>query len=467
MPTAINLWAGAGGLALSLERSGWTVVAAVDPDADAIETLRRNQARGYLRAAKIVQSDMRQVFARALRPVPQRSPWRLDLLAGGPPCQPFSFGGHRQGFRDPRGRQFREFVRLADALKPRFILFENSAGLVTARTPDGRVGGVLQHIQRSFEKIGYSCRIELLNAADFGAPQRRVGLFIIASRGERLPDFPRPTHSRRDSPPRLPWVTLGVFWGRYPHPTSDHVVRPNARRAAVLSQLVPGTGLRTRGAVEATHPAGHWGYRQDHFVADMTLPSRFIRSAWTADWVRLPDGLRRLTWRECAGLQGFPFDWDFAGASVSRFRQVGNAVQGDLGRALAETLYNAAMTVQRARPFSAEWPASFQERIRRTMRREKRNDGLRRAARGRRDGRNINTTTPKQSATDSGFMKRQLHLWIHADDLEALKRRSELEHEPVACIVRRLVKQYLGTRNSGSTPWPSGSSERPPSDSSK
>lgn len=196
------------------------MVAAVDPDADAIETLRRNQARGYFGAAKIVQSEIRHVSARALRPVAPKSPWRLDLLAGGPPCQPFSFGGRRQGLRDPRGRQFREFVRLADALKPRFILFENSAGLVTARSPDGRVGGVLQHIQRSFEKIGYSCRIELANAADFGAPQRRVGLFVIASRGERLPDFPLPTHSRLNSSPLLPWVTLGVFWERHPHPTT-------------------------------------------------------------------------------------------------------------------------------------------------------------------------------------------------------------------------------------------------------
>ena len=383
MLSVINLWAGAGGMSLSLERSGWTSVSAVDPDGDAVETLRLNQARGYLRAARIVRADIRDVSARDLRPAKHGSAWRPDLLAGGPPCQPFSIAGRREGLKDPRGRQFHEFVRLADELKPRFILFENIAGLVTARTPDGRVGGVLRRIQRKFEEVGYACRFELLNAADYGAPQRRVGLYMIGSRTERLPQFPVPTHCRDGSLTLSRWVTLGDFWAAYPHPKSEHIVRPNARRATALAKLAPGTGLRTRGIVEANRPGGHWGYRQDHFVADMNLPSRTIRAAWTADWVRLSDGLRRLTWRECAGLQGFPFDWDFAGASVSRFRQVGNAVQGHIGRAIGAALYLAAATVQRARPESAEWPATFHKRIRHTITDEVRNGALRRAAHNR------------------------------------------------------------------------------------
>ena len=186
---------------------------------------------------------------------------------------------------------------------------------------------------------------------------------MIASRNEGLPQFPLPTHSCNGSPPLTRWMTLGDFWATYPHPKSQHIVRPNVRRAAALNRLAPGTGLRTHGIVEASRPGGHWGYRQDHFVADMSVPSRSIRAASTPDWVRLSDGLRRLTWRECAGLQGFPFDWDFAGASESRFRQVGNAVQGHLGRAIGEVLYQAATIMQRARPESAEWPASFHRRI--------------------------------------------------------------------------------------------------------
>src|SRR2546429_390033 len=131
MPTVVDLFAGAGGLSQSLERSGWTSVAAVDVDGDAMETLRWNQANGYLRNSRIIQADIRDVSGKDLRPVNAGSTWRPDLLAGGPPCQPFSSAGRMQGLKDPRGRLFHEFVRLASELRPRFILFENVSGLVT------------------------------------------------------------------------------------------------------------------------------------------------------------------------------------------------------------------------------------------------------------------------------------------------------------------------------------------------
>jgi DNA (cytosine-5)-methyltransferase 1 len=98
---------------------------------------------------------------------------------------------------DPRGLLFADFVRLAAELQPRFILFENVRGLVTAKTADGSTGGALKLIQRSFEDIGYACRFQLLNAADYGAPQRRVRLFMIASCAEVLPEFPAACHFSR------------------------------------------------------------------------------------------------------------------------------------------------------------------------------------------------------------------------------------------------------------------------------
>jgi DNA (cytosine-5)-methyltransferase 1 len=381
MPTVVDLFAGAGGLSQSLEASGWQSVAAVDIDRDAIQTLRINQERGHLLSTRIVHADLRDVSARDLRPSAAGHAWRPDMLAGGPPCQPFSSAGRMQALKDPRGRLFRDFVRLASELRPRFILFENVAGLVTAKTPDGRVGGVLRRIQHEFEDIGYACRFELLNAADYGAPQRRVRLYMIASRAERIPEFPRPTHSRDASSGLLPWVTLGDFLRGFPAPQSSEIVRPNERRAKELARLVPGTGLRTGGIVEANRPSGHWGYRQDCFVADTALPSRTIRAASTPDWLQLPGGMRRLTWRECAGLQGFPGDWEFAGTIAARFRQIGNAVQGNIGCAIGAALYEAAMSpAARARPSSLEWPAAFHKRVRYTAMEEVVNGAHRRAA---------------------------------------------------------------------------------------
>lgn len=384
-PTVIDLFAGGGGLSSSLEAVGWRAVAAVEIDPHAVLTLQANQSRGHLKGTSVLHADIREVRAGDLRPSTCKSNWRPDLLAGGPPCQPFSSAGLMKSYRDPRGRLFHEFVRLADELRPRFILFENVAGLVTAKSPSGEVGGVLRHIQREFESIGYACRFALLNAADYGAPQRRVRLYMIGARGERLPEFPAPTHARHGAP-LLPWVTLGQLLSTQPTPAQTDIVLPSARRARELAELTPGTGLRSIGIIEANRPSGHWGYRQDCFVADLDLPSRTIRAASTPDWLNFDGYIRRLTWRECAALQGFPAEWQFVGTVASRFRQVGNAVQGHIGRALGEQLYTAAKVKQRARSISVDWPANFYKRVRYTAMEEVVNGAHRRAARERSDG---------------------------------------------------------------------------------
>jgi len=382
-PIAIDLFAGAGGLASSLEASGWRTVATVDTDKDAVATLRRNQERGSLRHARIILGDVREITGRDLRPPNARVSWRPDILAGGPPCQPFSSSGRMRGFEDPRGGLFHEFVRLADELKPRFVLFENVAGLVTAKTPDGEVGGVLRRIQREFESIGYACRFELLNAADFGAAQRRVRLYMIGSRRERLPEFPRPTHSKEGALDRYPWVSLTDFLTKHPPTPPEDIVRPHPNRAAALAALEPGTGLKSGGIVEANRPGGHWGYRQDCFVADLRMPSRTIRAAATPDWLQLAGGLRRLSWRECASLQGFPVDWEFEGSTPSRFRQIGNAVQGNVGRAIGAALLASATEARKCKPVSAPWPSCFHKRVKYTAMEEVVNGAHRRAAKER------------------------------------------------------------------------------------
>lgn len=383
-PTVVELFAGAGGLSSSLEAAGWRSVAAVDNDADAIETFHNNKKRGFFKGTKLIHADIRDVGGKCLRPDNATPRWQPDLLAGGPPCQPFSSAGSMRGIDDPRGQLFQQFVRLARELKPRFILFENVAGLVTAKTPDGRVGGVLRRIQRDFEEIGYGCRFDLLNAADYGAPQRRVRLYMIAARNERLPEFPPPTHSREPSLERAPWITLGQFLSQRPMPDPADVVRPAPSRADALSKLVPGTGLRSNGIVEANRPSGHWGYRQDCFLADTDVPSRTIRAATTPDWLRIKSGdMRRLTWRECAALQGFPDNWEFAGNIGSRFRQIGNAVQGHIGCAIGTALQRAAMVAEPASATSAGWPPSFHKRVRYTAMEEVVNGAHRRAAKER------------------------------------------------------------------------------------
>ncbi|HEV2785314.1 MAG TPA: DNA cytosine methyltransferase [Solirubrobacteraceae bacterium] len=388
----VSLFSGAGGLDAGLEQAGFTTLLAIDNDPDSVATLAAAKKRRlpvdanrcYLQDATIVEADLTKLTKAKLLEL-----WGQDtapaVLAGGPPCQSFSSAGRMRGIEDERGRLFLDFVRAARALKPEFVVFENVQGLVTARDSDGNVGGVLTLVRDAFEKAGYACSFALVNAADYGTPQRRVRLVMVGSRRHPLPGFPpAPTHSREGGNGSLltPWVSLREALADVAEPTGADVVRPGDALAAKLAEVGPGSGIRVGGRVENNRPGGHWGYRQDGFVADWDQPSRTIRSATTPDWLRLEDGShRRLTWWECARLQGFPEEWAFQGTVTSRFRQVGNAVPVQLAHALGGAVaaaLDAGPLPRGIKPQSAEWPASFRRRIRYTKAEQRVNGPLRR-----------------------------------------------------------------------------------------
>ncbi len=289
----------------------------LEADADSVASLKANRGRKIatcdgerpaFASAKILHRNIEESGIDDL--LPSGSP-PISLLVGGPPCQPFSSCGKMQSLDDPRGNLFEHFVRLASELLPPLILFENVQGLVTARGPDGVPGEVLGIVRNRFEELGYGTRVALLTAADYGVPQRRVRFFMIASRHEPLPCFPEPSHSKEPSDGVLfrsqRWISLAEALSTMPPPDEADIVRPTQKLEEKLRRLKPGTGLKAAGIREANRPSGHWGYRQDSFLADPTLPCRTIRSASTPDWIYDAEGkLRRLTWRECAMLQSFP-----------------------------------------------------------------------------------------------------------------------------------------------------------------
>lgn len=394
--TLVSLFAGAGGLDAGLERAGFETRLAIDNDADAIATLEATKAaqvpidasgRHYLEHATITRADLTKLTKNDLKAL-----WNSDeppsLLAGGPPCQSFSSAGKQAGIEDARGLLFRDFVRVARALKPAFVLFENVQGLVTARDSDGQIGGVLRLVQDEFERAGYACSFALANAADYGAPQRRVRLVMLGTRRHRLPSMP-PAATHAKNPLEvgsllLPWVPIKDALAELAEVEDDEIVWASPQMQEKLADVPAGSGIRVGGQVMNNRPSGQWGYRQDGFIADWEQPSRTIRAASTPDWVKLDDGShRRLTWRECARLQGFPDGWAFRGSLTSRFRQVGNAVPVELAHALgreARASLAEGPLKRGTRPASTPWPANFTRRIRYTTAEHRVNGTLRRRA---------------------------------------------------------------------------------------
>ena len=387
MNTLVSLFAGAGGLDIGLEQAGLTTVTATDTDFDCVETLNTNKnnllrIRGAknrcLSECRIVRSDVSELTGSDLRPAGEGRRWVPDVLAGGPPCQPFSSSGKQQSVLEIRGRLFLHFVRLATELRPRAVLFENVRGLVTARGVNGEPGEALADVKESFERVGYATSFALLNAADYGGPQRRVRLFMMATRDVPVPVFPSAPYARHPQDDLFgcakPWVTLGEFLSEMPEPKPEEIVRPTESLAELLDQVPPGSGVKSPGRAEPTRPGGHWGYRQGTFVADPDLPARTVTASSSQDWVRTQDGsLRRLTLRECAALQGFPVGWKFTGTKASQFRQVGNAVPSIFGLVLGRALVDALGQRRVRKPQSAPIPAYMDAAVEYTRRDHDRN----------------------------------------------------------------------------------------------
>ncbi|MFI5529143.1 DNA cytosine methyltransferase [Kitasatospora sp. NPDC051853] len=309
-PAVLEICAGAGGQAIGLERAGFRHVGLVELDADACETLRANRP-----SWPVLQCDLREYKGEGVA-----GP-RLDLLAGGVPCPPFSLAGRQLGPADPRDL-FPSVLDLAGILRPRAIMIENVKGLLSPKFDAYRSG-----MAARLRELGYEAGWRLLNACDFGVPQLRPRAVLIALL-ESLHQWFR-------------WPEASLAHGRV---TVGQVLR-ESMAAGGWEQAAAWAGI-----ADQVGPTVCGGSRK-HGGPDLG-PSG-ARNAWArlgingsslADQVPRPgDPLPvRLTTAQVALLQGFPEDWTFAGNKTSRYRQIGNAfpppVAEAVGRSLAPVL---------------------------------------------------------------------------------------------------------------------------------
>jgi len=307
--TCLEICAGAGGQALGLEQAGFAHAAVVDVDRDACETLRRNRGSRW----KVIEADVTDVDGAEFG--------CIDLLAGGVPCPPFSVAGHQLGGADERDL-FPQALRLAAEIGPRAVLLENVRGLAAARFDRYRA-----QVAARLEQLGYQVWWLMMQASEYGVPQLRPRLVLVAV--------------------RQPWAR------RFTWPAAA-----SAGPGTVGEALVDLMSCRgwPGAAAWAVHAAGVAptivGGSRKHGGPDLG-PTR-ARAAWRVLGVdglgiaaAAPDhsfpreGLPRLTIRMVARLQGFPDSWDFAGRKTAAYRQVGNAFPPPVARAAGRALFAA------------------------------------------------------------------------------------------------------------------------------
>lgn len=355
--TAVDLFAGAGGMSWGLTEAGFRVIAAVEKDVQAFQTYRLN----HLGSGQLLSRDAREVTAADLMPSRRQ---RLDLAAGGPPCQGFSIKGQRRADHPGNGLLM-EFVRLVAELQPRAALMENVPGLLSLAG-----GYYFDRLVTGLERIRlpdggrYDVEFAILNAAEHGVPQVRRRLFVVAVEPGRRFEWPTAVSEPGDwtlwdAIADLP-AQLQAEGGPPPYagPAGNSYARSLRRGTTVLNHHTKRLEELRMRRLAALKP----GQDRRHLPPELQAGGhetkyRRLRPAQPCPTVTAHMGKdlsdfihprldRTLTVREAARVQGFPDDYEFVGSLASQFTQVGNAVPVPLARALGLEL---ATTLSRRR----------------------------------------------------------------------------------------------------------------------
>lgn len=321
--TAVELFAGAGGLALGLELAGIKTLEYVEFDKACCETLRANRPDW-----NVVCDDIHNVDFTKYR-------GKVDIVTGGFPCQAFSFAGKKLGFEDTRGTLFHEFARCVKEINPKIFLAENVRGLVFHDR-----GRTLTTIIEVLEELGYTTQYQILNAAYYGVGQKRERIVIIGIRND-----------------------LDLIFS-YPAPDEKMTTLRQA-----LKDCPPSIGEayseKKRKVLDLVPPGGCWvdlpedvakAYMGKSYYSGGGRRGMARRISWDEPSLTLtcspsqkqterchPDETRPFTVREYARIQSFPDDWKFCGGITDQYKQIGNAVPVEMARRIGVQLKHAVL----------------------------------------------------------------------------------------------------------------------------
>ena len=389
-PIAIDLFCGAGGLSHGLEAAGFRVALAVDLDERALESHAHNVP------GPAVRLDLGAVQARD-EIVTMFAGVQVDLVAGGPPCQPFSRAGRSkirslvdQGIRDPvdlRKELWRAFLDVVERIRPRVVLMEN--------VPDMALGDdmiVLRTMIDQLEQAGYEVDARIVDAWRHGVPQHRQRLILVGIQGGAAFEWPGSTErvTVRDAIKDLPVLDvepdrpIGAQVMAYsPREMSDFARRARKEcigsAAGVVHDHVTRSvreddfeafKLMSAGTLYSDLPDDLKRYRDDIFTdkynrLDWSDLSRTITAHLAKDgyWYIHPDQHRTLTVREAARLQTFPDTFRFAGSRSHQFQQIGNAVPPALAEIIGSAVLESLRQEEQSRPRVSTQRSTFRKRL--------------------------------------------------------------------------------------------------------
>ena len=330
MYTNIELFAGAGGLALGVEKAGFNTLGLIEFDKDAADTLKKNRPNW-----NVINDDIANISCLDLEKYFSIKKGELDLLSGGAPCQAFSYAGKRLGLEDARGTLFYHYALFLEKLQPKMFLFENVRGLLTH--DHGKTYSTMLDI---FTRAGYTIDKQVLNAWNYGVPQKRERLITIGIRND----------------------LVGKTEYRFP---KAHSYKPVLRDVLLDCPDGPGVpyGEKKRKIFELVPAGGYW---RD---IDPAIAKEYMKSCWDMEGGRNgilrrmsldepsltvltspsqkqterchPLEARPFTVRENARCQTFPDDWEFCGNVSAQYKQVGNAVPVNLAYDIAKEIANS------------------------------------------------------------------------------------------------------------------------------
>ena len=297
----VSLFSGAGGLDLGFKLAGNDIVWANDIDENACATYRENIGD------HIVCEDIKDIDIKSIP--------AADIVIGGFPCQGFSLANLRRSIDDERNQLYKFFYSVIKTLKPNFFVAENVKGLLSLAK-----GKIAELIISDMTALGYKVKISVLNAADYGVPQRRQRVIIVGVRNDIDFEYiyPIPTHSEDGANGLKKWVSVKDALSKIPDPDTDNSL-PNHTYSKYKLEFNGYLGHRK---LDPDKPAPTVTARGDNRGGVVILPH--------------PNAQRRMSCRELATIQSFPLDYEFYGNNSSVYRQIGNAVPPLLGYAVAK-----------------------------------------------------------------------------------------------------------------------------------